>query len=121
MAKNISSNSYLWMVGENAKVLSKQIEEQKGKITRMFLDEETEISFWTPAKKRGQELTDVQILVATKRLRHSLFGSGNDTPTSEGGEGTSYSGSGIGKIYDEKVSKSEAIYFQTKEHMRREH
>ena len=60
MAKNISSNSYLWMVGENAKVLSKQIEEQKGKITRMFLDEETEISFWTPAKKRGQELTDVQ-------------------------------------------------------------
>ena len=69
----------------------------------------------------NKELTDVQILVATKRLRHSLFGSGNDTPTSEGGEGTSYSGSGIGKIHDEKVNKSEAIYFQTKEHKRREH
>ena len=69
----------------------------------------------------NKELTDVQILVATQRLRQSLSGSGNDTPRSEDGEGTSYSGSGIGKIYDEKVSKSEAIYFQTKEHMRREH
>ncbi len=109
------------MVGENVKMLCEQIEEEKGKITRMFLDEEIEISFWTPAKRREQELTDVQILVATQRLRHPLFGSGNDTPTSEGGEGTSYSGSGIGKIHDGKVSKSEAIYFQTKEHMRREH
>jgi hypothetical protein len=94
------------MVGENVKMLCEQIEKEKGKITRMFLDEEIEISFWTPAKRRGQELT---------------FGSGNDTPTSEGGEGTLYSGYGIGKIHDGKVSKSEAIYFQTKEHMRREH
>jgi hypothetical protein len=35
------------MVGENAKMLCEQIEEENGKITRMFLDEETEISFWT--------------------------------------------------------------------------
>ena len=69
----------------------------------------------------NKELTDVQILVATQKLRHSLFDRGNDTPTSEGGEGTSYSGSGIGKIYDENVSKSEAMCFQTKEHMRRGH
>jgi hypothetical protein len=106
------------MIGENVKMLCEQIEEEKGKITRMFLDEEIEISFWTPAR-RGQELADVQILVATQRLRHPLFGSGNDTPTSEGGEGTLYSGSGIDKIHDGKVSKSEAIYFQKRAYAER--
>jgi hypothetical protein len=124
MTKNISSNSHLWMVGENAKMLCEQIEEEKGKITNerlLSVDEETEISFWTPAKMRGLELTDIQIFVATQRLECALFGRGNDTPTSEGGEGTSYSGSGIGKVQDGKVSKRGAIYFQTKEHMWRWH
>ena len=50
------------MVGENAKVLCEQIEEEKGKITRMFLDEVMEISFWTPAKRRGQVCTTDNLL-----------------------------------------------------------
>ena len=70
----------------------------------------------------NKELTDVQILVATQKLRHSLFDRGNDTPTSEGGKGTSYSGSGIDKIQEGDVSsKRGAMYFQRKEHMRRWH
>jgi hypothetical protein len=112
------------MVGENAKMLCEQIAEEKGKITSerlLSVDEETEISFWTPAKMRGLELTDIQIFVAAQRLECALFCRGNDTPTSEGGEGTSYSGSGIGEVQDGKVSKRGAIYFQTKEHMWRWH
>jgi len=103
MTKNVSSNSHLWKVGDNVKMLCEQIEKEKGKITSERLlsaDEGTEISFWTLAKMRGLELTDIQIFVATQRLGRTLFGRGNDTPTSEGGEGTSYSGSGIGKIQD---------------------
>jgi hypothetical protein len=112
------------MVGENAKMLCEQIEEEKGKITSERLlsaNEKTEISFWTPAKMRGLELTDIQIFVATQRLGRALFGRGNDIPTSEGGEGTSYSGSGIGNIQGGKVTKHGAIYFQTKEQMGRWH
>jgi hypothetical protein len=94
MTKNISSNSHLLMVGENAKMLYEQIEEEKGKLRseRLLLaDEETEISFWTPTKMKGLELTDIQIFVATQRLGRALPCRGNDTPTSEGGKGTSYS------------------------------
>lgn len=94
MTKNISSNSHLLMVGENAKMLYEQIEEEKGKLRseRLLLaDEETEISFWTPTKMKGLELTDIQIFVATQRLGRALLGRGNDTPTSEGGKCTSYS------------------------------
>ena len=123
MTKNISSNGHLWMVGENAKMLCKQIEEKEGKITSdrlLSAGEETEF-FWTPTKMRGLELTDIQIFVAPQRRGSALLGCRRDTPTSEGGEGTLYSGSGIGEIHDGKVSKSEAIYFQTKEHIRREH
>ena len=48
MTKNISSNSHLWMVGENAKMLCEQIEDKEGKITSeisLSVDEETEIFF----------------------------------------------------------------------------
>ena len=112
------------MIGENAKMLCEQIEKEKGKITGERLlspDEETEISFWAPAKMRGLELMDIQIFVAAQRLGCILFGRRNDnTSTSEGGEGTSsYSGNGIGKIQDGTVSKRGAAYFQMKDHMRR--
>jgi hypothetical protein len=76
MTKNISSNSHLLMVGENAKMLYEQIEEEKGKLRseRLLLaDEETEISFWTPTKMKGLELTDIQIFVATQRLGRALL------------------------------------------------
>jgi len=113
------------MVGENVKMLCEQIEAKKGKIPGKGLlstDGETEISFWTPIKMRGLELTDIHIFAATRRLGHALFGRGNDTPTSEGGKGTSYSGTGIDKIQDGNVSsKRDTIYFQTKEYMRRWH
>jgi hypothetical protein len=96
------------MVGENVKMLCEQIEKEKDKTTTV--------------KMRGLELTDIQIFVATQSLGCALFGRGNDTPTSEGGEGTSYSGSGIDKIQEGDVSsKRGAMYFQRKEHMRRWH
>jgi hypothetical protein len=105
-------------------MLHEQIEEKKGKITseRLFsADEETEISFCTSAKMRGLEVTDAWIFVATQRSGDTLFGRGNDSLTSGGGEGTSYSGSGIGKIQAGEVSRQGGVYFHTKEHMRRWH
>ena len=125
MTKNISSNSHLWIVGENVKMLCEQIEAKKGTIPGEGLlstDAETEISFWIPVKMRGLELTDIHTFAATCRIGRALFGRGNDTPTSKGGKGTSYSGTGIDKIQDGKVSsRRDTIYFQTKEHMRRWH
>lgn len=125
MTKNISSNSHLLMVGKNVKMLCEQIEKEKDKTTseRMLsTDAETKISFWTTVKMRGLELMDILIFVATQSLGRALLGHGNYTPTSEGGKGTSYSGSGIDKIQEGDVSsKRGAMYFQRKEHMRRWH
>lgn len=82
-------------------MLCEQIEKEKVKIPCegfLLTDAETEISFWTPIKMRGLELT------------------------SEGGKCTSYSGTGIEKIQDGKVSsKRDTIYFQTKGYTRRWH
>ena len=94
MTKNISSNSHLLMVGENVEMLCEQIEKEKDKTTseRMLsTDAKTKISFWTTVKMRGLELMDIRIFVATQSLGRALLGRGNDTPTSEGGKGTSYS------------------------------
>jgi hypothetical protein len=112
------------MVGENAKMLGEQIEDEKGKIASERLlssDEETEISFCNPPKMRGLEVKDILIFVATQRPGGALFGHGNCIVKSKGSEGISYSGSGIGKIQDGKVSRFGAVYFHTKEHMRRWH
>lgn len=112
------------MVGENVKMLCEQIDEEKSKITsERFLsaDEETQISFWTPVKMRGLEVRNIGIFVATQRPGGALFGRGDSILRPEGGEGTSYSGSGIGKIQDGKVSRCRAVYFHTREHMRRWH
>jgi hypothetical protein len=113
------------MVGENAKMLCEQIEEEKGKISSERLlseEEETEISFCTPSKMRGLEVTDIRIFKTTQRPGGALFGHSSDILTSEGGEGTSsYSGSEIGKIQDGKISRRGTVYFHTKEHMRRWH
>jgi hypothetical protein len=105
-------------------MLCEQIEKEKAKIPSERLlsaDEETEIPFWTTIKMRGLELTDIQKSAATQRVGRALFGRGNDNPTS-GGEGTSYSGSGIDEIqYGKASSKRGAMYFQRKEYMRRRH
>lgn len=112
------------MVGENAKMLCEQIGEEKGKTTSERLpsaDEETEISFCTPAKIRVLEVADIRIFVATQRPRGALFGRDDGILMSEGGKGAFYSGSGMGNIEDSKVSRGGAVYFHTNEPMRRCH
>ena len=124
MTESISSNKHSMLVGENAKMLCEQIGEEKGKTTSERLlsaDEETEISFCIPAKIRGLEVADIRIFVATQRPGVALFGRDDGILVSEGGKGAFYSGSGMGNIEDSKVSRRGAVYFDTKEHMRRCH
>lgn len=109
------------MVGENAKMLSEQIDEEKGKTTSGKLpsaDEETEIPFSAPVKMRGLEVTDIQVLIVAQRPKAAVFGLVNYFPMSECVKTTSsYFGSGIDKIQEAKESKRGM--YHTKEHIRR--
>jgi hypothetical protein len=124
MTKNISSNTQSIVVGENAKLLREQIDEEKGKIVServLSADEETEISFSARGKIRGLQMTDIGTFVATQRSGGALSGRGNVVLTSTYSENASYYRRGIGKVLDRRVSWPQAIYFHIKEHMRRWH
>jgi hypothetical protein len=109
------------MVGENAQMLSEQIDEEKGKTTGKKLpsvDKETEIPFSAPVKMRGLEVTDIQVLVVAQRPKAALFGRVNDFPLSECVKATSsYFGNGVDKIQEGKESRRGM--YHTKEHIRR--
>lgn len=77
MTKDISSNSHPMVVGENAKMFSQQIEEEKGKMVSkrvLSADEEIEISFSARGKIRGLQVTDIGTFVAIQRSRGALSG-----------------------------------------------
>jgi hypothetical protein len=104
------------MIGEMQKMLGEQIEDEKGKITServLSADGETEVSFSASGKVRGIQVTDIGTFMTTQRPGGTLFGQGNGVITSRDGESATYSGTGIGRIQDGKVSWRGAVYFQT--------
>jgi hypothetical protein len=124
MTESISSNKHSMLVGENAKMLREQIEEEKCKIVServLSSDEETEISFSVRGNIRGLQATDIGNFLDTMRAGGALSGHGKVVLISEYSENTSYSESGISKVRDRSVSWPEAVYFHTTENIRRWH
>jgi hypothetical protein len=124
MTKSISSNNHSMIVGENAKMLSEQIEEEKGKLVServLSIEEETEFSFSVIGKIRGLQVRGIGTFVAAKRPGGASSGRSNVVLASKYGENASYSARGIDKVQDRRVSWPEAVYSHTTEHMRRWH
>ncbi len=125
MTDSISSNNHSMLVGENAKMLREQIEEEKCKIVServLSSDEETEISFSVRGNIRGLQATDIGNFLDTMRAGGgALSGHGKVVLISKYSENTSYSDRGISKVQDRSVSWPEAVYFHTTENIRRWH